>query len=118
MDDIGISCAKRSYNRDITDSKPLICPSELVESGSLCYPDCSDEADGIGPVCWGGCPAGTTECGALCLRPGQTCNQYVSTEVKSVFKTIIDVALENHPGEIIDIASIHSDLHYPNCQHY
>ena len=68
MTDIGISCAKESYGR--TAGTPLTCaPGEEYDAG-LCYPPCDYGADGVGPVCWGNCPAGTVECGgALCLTP-------------------------------------------------
>ena len=58
MTDIGVSCAKSSYGR--TAGKPLQCKPEEEMSGALCYPPCPAGSKGVGPVCWGYCPEGTS----------------------------------------------------------
>ena len=45
------------------------CLDGKVFSGdSLCYPRCAPGYQGIAEVCWGSCPAGTHDDGALCRR--------------------------------------------------
>jgi len=38
----------------------------------LCYPDCAENFTGVGPVCWGTCPPGYNDIGALCSFPPST----------------------------------------------
>ena len=65
MIDIGVSCQKDSYGRGA--GVPMICKPEEEYDAGLCYTPCKNERyNGIGPVCWEECPAGTYECGALC----------------------------------------------------
>ncbi len=69
MTDIGVSCHKDSYGRGA--GYPLGCSNDEDYDAGLCYDKCNYGADGVGPVCWGHCPSGTTECGgALCLEDG------------------------------------------------
>ena len=56
MTDIGVSCAKDTYGRGVGEA--LRCAPGLEQDGLLCYNQCTN-GNGIGPVCWGGCPAGT-----------------------------------------------------------
>jgi len=72
MTDIGVSCTKESYGRGA--GVPLGCAEGLVYDAGLCYPPCDDGFDGVGPVCWGNCPAGEDQCGALCLTQNQQCS--------------------------------------------
>lgn len=73
MTDIGVSCHKDSYGR--TAGKVLGCENSQEYDAGLCYDQCDHDADGVGPVCWGGCPEGTTACGgALCLTDDTTCS--------------------------------------------
>ncbi len=46
-------------------SKSKGCKEGKEMSGGLCYKMC-EEGHGVGPVCWGACPTGTTACGVLC----------------------------------------------------
>ena len=46
-------------------SKNKQCPAGKELSKGLCYDSCP-QGHGNGPVCWGKCPAETTECGLLC----------------------------------------------------
>ena len=69
MTDIGGSCIPDSYSRGVGIA-PTECPSGQENDAGLCYPVCSWEesdgtqvdAEGVGPLCWGTCPAGTEEC--------------------------------------------------------
>ena len=83
MIDIGSSCARTSYSRT-KNEKPLSCGKDEVQSGALCYPTC-EKGSGVGPVCWGSCPKGTTECGSLCVGEDQICSSFVAGEVKVAF---------------------------------
>ena len=119
MTDIGISCAKESYGR--TAGTPLTCkPDEEYDAG-LCYTPCEHDANGVGPVCWGHCPAGTTNCGgALCLSPDKTCSEYIAGDFKDVFKAVIDIAsaCAKPTGCVIDIAEIATDYTFPECEEW
>ena len=56
----------------------------------LCYPKCSGSTVGIGPVCWGQCPAThPVNCGAGCATSKQACGLAVFDQVVSV----LDVAI-------------------------
>ena len=82
----------------------------------MCYTPCEHDADGVGPVCWGSCPAGTTECGgALCLTPDQNCSDYVTGDFKDIFKLAIAIAEGSGSGTVIDISKIALDYTFPNC---
>lgn len=62
---IGISCAKRSYGRGV--GKPLSsCRATEERNGALCYKLCVSGYYGVGPVCWKRCPSGWEDQGALC----------------------------------------------------
>ena len=91
MTDIGVSCHKDSYGR--TAGKPLGCTSDQEYDAGLCYEQCENDTVGVGPVCWGSCPAGTTECGgALCLEDGETCTQQASDIVTNAVLAAWDIA--------------------------
>jgi len=68
MVDVGISCQKSSYGRGA--GSVLVCQPGQEEDAGLCYQPCNAGYNGIGPVCWGSCPSGTSQCGALCLEEG------------------------------------------------
>merc|ERR1719469_77557 len=113
MTDIGISCAKQSYGR--TAGTPLICKPDEDESSGLCYTPCQHDATGNGPVCWGGCPTGTSNCGgALCLTPDQKCSNDILKMIKDSGKTILNIAT-GQPGTLIDLSKIFKDFAYPEC---
>lgn len=68
MTDIGVSCAKRTYDRGV-GTIPTACAGGMQYDTGLCYPQCRAGFTGAGPVCWGQCPQGFTDQGALCARP-------------------------------------------------
>jgi len=113
MTDIGISCAKDSYGR--TAGTPLTCKPEEEYDAGLCYTPCEHDAEGKGPVCWGHCPEGTSQCGALCLTPDQTCSEYIAGDFVDIFKAVIAIASGSAAGSIIDISEIALDYTYPTC---
>jgi len=62
-----------SVKIELGDPTPLICPPELEQDLTLCYPPCSDGFDGVGPVCWLICDTDQTNCGAACASSVQEC---------------------------------------------
>lgn len=86
--DIGVSCQKKSYGRGA--GKPLGCPSNKEEQASLCYFPCKTSYDGNGPVCWAECPAGSFDCGALCVDSSDACTD----QVKNITTSVVYMALE------------------------
>ena len=114
MVDIGVSCAKNSYGRGA--GIPLQCDHKVEEYDTgLCYNNCDNGLKGIGPVCWGSCPSGYEECGALCLK-NQTCAGKIKEYVEDILKIVKDIAEKNVPGTIIDIGKLATDLIYPICK--
>merc|ERR1712228_822276 len=101
MWDLGLTCNKKTEGRGM--GHPLTCDKDQDQELLLCYPKCKHGTWGLGPVCWGGCPAGTTQCGALCLADGEACSQIISKEVKGVLETTIQVASKNAEGTVIDL---------------
>lgn len=60
--------AKSSYGRG-AGWVPNACAGNQQYDAGLCYTPCSDGYHGVGPVCWGNCPAGYDDDGATCRRP-------------------------------------------------
>ncbi len=59
---------KKSYGRGV--GKALhTCGSGKEKDAGLCYTQCKKGYNGVGPVCWGSCPAGTRNDGATCRKP-------------------------------------------------
>jgi hypothetical protein len=62
------------------------CAAGLEYDAGLCYPPCKDGQIGIGPVCWGSCPADSPyDCGAICVVDGDQC----TTKVKQVSDALL-----------------------------
>ena len=104
MSDLGLTCNKKMLNRGM--GHPLTCKPEEDQELLVCYPKCTGGTWGLGPVCWGSCPAGLTQCGALCLDQGETCSQYISGMVKQGLTSVISAASENVPGTVINVAQL------------
>lgn len=47
-------------------SSVATCGPGMINNAGLCYKACEKNYNGIGPVCWGQCPPGMTDCGAMC----------------------------------------------------
>jgi hypothetical protein len=112
MTDIGISCAKKSYGRGV--GHVLECKPEESYDAGLCYTPCENGWKSVGPVCWGRCPAGYTECGALCMKDGQC-----SDQIKNYFTGLLDIikafAEAKYVEGIIDIGKFAKDFIYDIC---
>lgn len=113
MSDIGISCAKKTHGRGV--GVPLACAENEDYDAALCYKPCKDEFKGIGPVCWGSCPAGYTQCGALCLKD-EACDQKIKQYMQGVIDIITAFAAEHYIEGIIDIGKFAKDFVYPICK--
>jgi hypothetical protein len=67
MNDIGVSCAKKSYGRGV-GTVPTRCQGGMQMDAGLCYQPCKPDFNGVGPVCWGKCEDGFADHGATCYR--------------------------------------------------
>ena len=93
--DIGVSCAKKTYGRGAGSS--MHCRNGLEQNGLLCYEPCRDNSySGVGPVCWAGCPAGYTNCGALCTEINSDCSQYLADKTSNLVSVAIGVSSQDY----------------------
>lgn len=68
--------AKSSYGRGVGWA-PNLCSGSQQLDGGLCYTPCASGYNGVGPVCWGSCPATyTIDDGALCRQPLNILTKY------------------------------------------
>lgn len=74
-------------------------------------------ADGVGPVCWGHCPTGTTSCaGLLCLEDSQTCTDHYVTVIEDSLSAVKKIAEDPFSGDaLIDISKLVLAFTYPIC---
>ena len=68
-------CDKNKYHRE-GGSLPGCTDDEDYVLG-ICYKKCK-HGKGVGPMCQGSCPPGTTECGLICLTDDMTCSEYAA----------------------------------------
>ena len=87
MNDIGVSCEKKSYGRGIGVSR-LTCPVNKELDGLLCYDNCQSGWYGISPVCWQNCTTSKSfDCGVMCTVDELIC----ADETLSIVKSAIQV---------------------------
>ena len=103
MKDLGISCMKNFYGRSVGQVPPK-CPFGLEYDAGLCYNSCKQGTFGIGPVCTGTCPPGTSSCGMLCLRGGVSCDTLSTKAFIPFLKLVIDAATFNLPNTELDVS--------------
>lgn len=114
MNDIGVSCHKNSYGR--TAGKVLGCENGLDEDAGLCYEPCNYGADGVGFVCWGHCPEGTTSCGgALCLVDGTSCSKHISGIIFDGLHSVASMVMGSPKGTFVNLSKLTKDFIYPEC---
>ena len=89
MEDVGNSCHKDIRQRD---SEAFVCGPGEVNEGGLCYRACPETFTGLGPTCFGSCPNGTIECGALCLQPTDSCASYIANVIGGGVAAAADIA--------------------------
>ena len=91
------------------------CPSGKELDGGLCYDVCA-AGSGVGPVCWGSCPAGTTACGVLCIADGEAkCIGTVTKVTKDTISTGIKSFGQDYFGAIMGALNVADDLAFPVC---
>ncbi len=93
--DAGLTCTKRSYVRA---PKPMGCAPDKQNQVGLCYNKCTPSHIGVGPVCWGGCPAGKTDCGFMCADSKKECISKIGDSIKA-FATAIANIVKTFKGE-------------------
>lgn len=70
-------------------------------------------------MCWGQCPAGTEECGAICLGPDQSCADYIQTAAEGTFDLALDIAEKDLIGAIINTVSlVDNSFDFPQCENW
>ena len=84
------SCAKVVWA-----SKPEIgqCAEGYEMDAGLCYRQCGENADRVGPLCWGTCPAGWVSCGMGCAKDKAACEAAVRDQVLTVVDATVSIAL-------------------------
>jgi len=87
--DAGISCAKSTY---VTRPISASCDSQQQYDAGLCYKQCNTGFYGIGPVCWGQCPKGMVDCGAMCGSSPGECAEAIGDMILSVGKVVANIA--------------------------
>jgi len=60
--------ANHIAHAESTEVQTLACPTNLEQSGALCYPKCQDGFYGDGPICVKRCPTGYTDDIAFCRK--------------------------------------------------
>ena len=108
-------CKKPSYVRSshVTACRP---DQDISKSGLTCYDKCPKEAKGIGPFCFGKCPAGLKSCyGILCLTPEHNCAE-LFTAIKPRVQQIIDTAMGTDWGKgVLDFGKLVGDETHRGC---
>ena len=79
----GLDLSREIYDRGI-GLAPSVCEANKENDTGLCYPRCNPGFSGVGPVCWGQCPAGWVQCGMGCAASASACGLATASMVKSV----------------------------------
>ena len=96
MPDIGVSCTKQTSTRATIAAQ---CGGGQVYETGLCYSSCKGGYNGVGPVCWGTCPANKPfACGAGCATNEAECIKATSDQVLSVVSSVASIALSAVTG--------------------
>lgn len=70
----------------------MTCKAGEQEDAGLCYKPCNSGYTGVGPVCWGGCPANWTQCGAACATNSSECAGKIIDMVEATAEMVADIA--------------------------
>jgi len=65
-------------------NEPECQPGRELQTG-LCYTPCREGFVGVGPVCWGSCPDGWTDAGALCTDWRVGSSTHLRTDPKASY---------------------------------
>ena len=88
---VDLSCAKR-----VAVGSPAVgtCASGEQRDAGLCYAGCKASYSGVGPVCWGQCPAShPVSCAAGCAKTQAACAQATTDQVLSVLEVVANVGV-------------------------
>ncbi len=92
MPDHGLFCGKMQAQGRGVGTIPQ-CDSTKQYDAGLCYPGCGAGYTGVGPVCWGQCPATQpVRCGMGCATTEKACAENIEDQVMSVVEAVINVA--------------------------
>ncbi len=81
---------KASYGRGA--GAPRQCNSALDADAGLCYNKCNSGYDGVGPVCWGYCPAETPiACAAGCAVSEYECAKKIISQMNASFEVAANI---------------------------
>ena len=106
------SCWLKTHGRGFGHFPPCKAPQE--SSLGMCYDKCH-EGHGVGPVCWGSCPAKTSPCGVLCLLEGEKCTSMVYKVTKDAINTGVKAVGQDYFGAIKGALNVVGGLAYPVC---
>lgn len=82
---------KNSYGRGA--GAPRSCNPSLQSDAGLCYNYCNSGYSGVGPVCWGECPAALpVACGAGCAASTADCAEKVISQVEASLEMAGNIA--------------------------
>jgi hypothetical protein len=91
MRDDGAFCAKETKARGVGQIPN--CGSGLTNDAGLCYQSCPRDFDGVGPVCWGKCPADMPfSCGAGCAKSQTACAAAVTDMTLQTVSVAVNIA--------------------------
>ena len=89
--DMGVSCLKPTQTRATLTAN---CPAGTNYEDGLCYSPCKTGYYGVGPVCWGTCPADKPiNCAGGCAATNDVCALMITDQVTTVVGFISDTVL-------------------------
>jgi hypothetical protein len=95
---------------------PMSCPRGSEKDAGLCYPPCGSATQGVGPVCWLGCPAVMpVVCGAGCARSQKACAKATSEQVLKTTEAVVKAILQNWGGAIAAGVDAANTYRLPLC---
>jgi len=101
--DDGAFCQKPSYGRGVGVSR-LGCAANQEYDAGLCYPSCSSDRNGIGPLCWNICGGiNSVECGIFCTSSPTKCAAITLQIIGSAAKVAANLAGTNVLGTVVAI---------------
>ena len=82
---------KKSYGRGAGQARS--CSTSLQSDAGLCYNYCKSGYSGVGPVCWGQCPAqAPVQCGAGCAVSSAACAEKVISQINATLDMASNIA--------------------------
>ena len=100
-------CKKQSYERQ---ASMAMCQQSQEQTAMFCFPQCLNGATGLGPLCFGSCPPGTTSCmGALCLSNSETCSTRFQDMYDRVKSTVGEFLKQQPAQAMVNIGQIIGD---------